>query len=150
MVREAKSRVFQIKSVFIPIIVKTSTSFYVDSANGSDNNPGISPEQPWQSLAKVEATRFAPGSVIHFNRGSTWTGSLLISDSGVPGNPITFTAYGSGQPPILTNPGDSINQTRGILVDADWVVIEDFKIQDVFMRGADREGSDHNIIRRWK
>jgi hypothetical protein len=148
MDREAKSLIFQNNSVFLPIVVKTPSSFYVDSANGSDNNPGTSPEQPWQSLAKVEATRYAPGSIIHFKRGSTWTGRLLINDSGVQGNPITFTAYGSGLPPILTNPGDSINRTRGFLVDADWVVIEDFKIQDVFMAGVQiGKGSDHNLIR---
>ena len=141
----------QIDSVFLPIVLKNFTStanYYVDSEKGSDDNPGTTPDLPWQNLTKVQATRFIPGSVIHFKRDSSWTGSLLIHDSGEPGDPITFTAYGSGQLPVLRNPGDSNNRTKAVVIDADWIVVEDFLIQDVFLAGVQvLRNSEHNVIR---
>ena len=136
--------------IYLPVVLNNALgpNYYVDSLNGSDANPGTTPDLPWQSLDKVQATRFEPGSVIHFKRGSSWTGSLLIQDSGQPGYPIVFTAYGSGQQPVLTNPGDATHRTKAVVIDADWVVVEDFLIQDVFLAGVQVLGnSDHNIIR---
>src|SRR4051794_2493591 len=52
--------------------------FYVDSIAGSDSNAGTSSSAPWQSLNKVNNTTFAPGDVINFKRGSTWTGTTLV------------------------------------------------------------------------
>jgi hypothetical protein len=138
-------------SLFLPVVIRfpdVSPNYYVDSVNGSDANPGTTPDFPWQSLEKVEATQFVPGSVIHFKRGSTWTGSLLIRGSGQPGKPIIFTAYGSGQSPVLRNPGDATSRTKGIVIDADWVVVDNFLIQDVFLAGIQvLNGSEHNVIR---
>jgi hypothetical protein len=136
--------------VFLPIISNNATSgpqYYVDSQSGSDSNPGTTPKLAWKSLEKVQATRFTPDSVIYLKRDSIWTGSLLIRDSGQSGHPITFTAYGSGQPPILRNPGDATHRTKAVVIDADWVVVENFLIQDVFLAGVQvLKNSEHNLI----
>jgi hypothetical protein len=141
----------QLNSAYLPITMNTSNfgpNYYVDSFSGSDANPGTTPDLPWQSLEKVQDTRFGPGSVIHFKRGSTWTGSLLIRDSGQPGIPITFTAYGRGQQPVLRNPGDANTRTKEVVIDADWIVVENFLIQDVFMAGIQvLKDSEHDVIR---
>ena len=135
--------------VFLPLISSnTHTNYYIDSISGSDANPGTSSARPWRSLVNVQDTHFTPGSVIHFKRGSVWTGSLLIRDSGQPINPIVFTAYGSGERPVLRNPGDANHRTKGILIDADWVVVEDLLIRDVFHAGIHvLRNSEHNVIK---
>jgi len=56
-------------------------------------------------LAKVNSSTFVAGDVVALDRGETFTGSAKVSNSGTSTNPITFTAYGSGSQPILTNPG---------------------------------------------
>jgi hypothetical protein len=125
-------------------------NYYVDSLAGSDKNSGTSESEPWASLAPVHARNFQPGDVIHFKRGSSWTGGLVIDDSGVEGNPILFKAYGSGDKPIITNPGswDSNRWSSAVKINADWVVVEDMLVRDaheagVFILG----GSDHNVVR---
>jgi len=135
--------------IYIPFVSNTNFSnYYVDSVSGSDANPGTSPSQPWRSLAQLQDTRFAPGSIIHFKRGSVWTGNLLIRDSGQPNNPIVFTTYGSGERPVLRNPGDTNHRTKGVLIDADWVVVEGLLIRDVFHAGIHvLRDSEHNVIR---
>ncbi len=76
-------------------------TYYVDATNGDDDNDGRSPEQAWQSLAKVSETSFEPGDVIAFKRGEVWQGRLTISSSGTEDAPIVFTAYGSGEKPVI-------------------------------------------------
>jgi hypothetical protein len=135
-------------TLYLPGVLKSfSTSgYYVDCANGNDANSGTSPGDAWRTLAPVCATQFEPGSVIHLKRGCTWSGGLVIDDSGEAGNPITFTAYGEGERPIITNPGNADRWTNGITVNADWVIITDLLVQDVHRAGFMVNGN-RNIIR---
>ena len=75
-----------------------AATFYV-SPQGSDANDGLSPSTPWQTVAKVNGSRFQPGDQILFQRGGQWRESLDAPSSGAPGNPITFADYGSGAKP---------------------------------------------------
>jgi hypothetical protein len=70
------------------------TTYYV-STSGSDSNSGTSTSAPWASVAKVDATTFAPGDTILFQRGDQWHGDLIASSSGTAGNPITYADYGN-------------------------------------------------------
>jgi hypothetical protein len=125
-------------------------NYYVDSVGGSDKNSGTSENEPWASLTPVHAHNFQPGDVIHFKRGSSWTGGLVIDDSGVEGNPILFKAYGSGEKPIISNPGswDSNRWSSAAKIDANWVVLEDILVRDAHEAGVHiSDGSDHNVVR---
>jgi parallel beta-helix repeat protein len=73
-----------------------AATYYVSNA-GNDANAGLSPASPWQTLAKVNATTFTPGDQILFNRGDTFYGSLLLSQSS-----LTVDAYGAGPLPVIT------------------------------------------------
>ncbi|MGD0461703.1 MAG: hypothetical protein ABSB74_04365 [Tepidisphaeraceae bacterium] len=76
-------------------------TYYV-SPTGSDSNSGTSPRSPWQTLAKVDSTTFAPGSQILFRDGGNWYGQrLTVSSSGTPTDPITYGSYGSGANPTF-------------------------------------------------
>src|ERR1700756_2558058 len=78
---------------------------YVNSADphADDSGPG-SIDRPWKSLAAVNSHTFKPGDSVYFARGSSYAGGVEIRNSGLPGKPITFGAYGSGEAPRFTNP----------------------------------------------
>jgi hypothetical protein len=81
------------------------TVYYVDATGGNNSNSGTSTGSAWQTLAKVNSSNFVAGDVIAFKRGQTFSGSATIDNAGTSTNFITITAYGSGNQPILTNPG---------------------------------------------
>jgi len=87
------------------------TGYYVDSVNGNDGNSGTSTGSPWKSLAKVNATTFAPGDKIMFKAGGAWTGQLWPKGSGTAGNPIVIDRYGTGTAPRIDGGGSSFTQT---------------------------------------
>ena len=84
-----------------PVSQDPSFIYYVDSANGSDSNPGTL-AQPWKTIAKVNATPLLPGQSVAFQAGGVWREQLTVPSSGRAKNPITFTSYGSGAQPIIT------------------------------------------------
>lgn len=80
-----------------------AASYYVSSsdANRSDTGPG-SLSQPWATVAKVNASTYAPGDTIYFKCGDQWRESLTAPSSGSSAGRITFTSYGTGAKPILS------------------------------------------------
>ena len=136
-----------IANVTINVPACFSNCFYVDSINGSDANPGTSPSAPWQTLAPVNSHLFIPGDIIKFKRGSSWTGNLIIDDSGIEGNPITYTSYGIGAKPIFRNPGNPGEITRAIRIDASWIVVSGFFLLDTTDAGLRiYTDANHNVI----
>ena len=85
-----------------------AAEYYVDSAAGDDAAAGTSPQTAWRSLEKVNAAELRPGDVVRFKRGGLWRGSLAPR-SGEPGNPVTYTSYGTGPKPILQQ---SVDRSR--------------------------------------
>ncbi len=97
---------------FIPGETYTGTAYYV-SPDGSDENDGLSPETPWQSVFKViqESNWFDRGGclkygdAVFFERGGLWRLPLdgdaelflYMNQAGV-----TYSAYGEGDKPIIT------------------------------------------------
>lgn len=90
---------FGVGSLFLAQTASAAT-YYVSSA-GSDAADG-SQANPWQTIAKVNASTLAAGDQVLFRRGDTFEGSLIPPSSGAAGNPIVFGAYGSGAKPIIT------------------------------------------------
>ena len=74
-----------------------SCTYYVDSVNGSDANPGNDPNLAYQHLATVPAV--ANGSTVCLRRGSTFTDSLYIGVSGDTRNNVTVEDYGPANLP---------------------------------------------------
>ncbi len=69
---------------------------YYVSSDGSDTQNGLSPENAWQSLERVNRGSFKPNDVIRFHRGDTWRGQLIPQSGGETG-PVTYGAYGMGE-----------------------------------------------------
>ncbi|MDH4317628.1 MAG: right-handed parallel beta-helix repeat-containing protein [Desulfobulbaceae bacterium] len=87
----------------LSLLAATTSSaidYHVDATLGRDYNPGTE-QAPWQSMAKVNGSRFQPGDKILFKRGESWHESLIIPASGVHGKHLLFGAYGEGSPPLI-------------------------------------------------
>lgn len=100
--------------------------YYVDSATGNDSAAGTSAQAAWKSLARVSASGFSPGDVIAFKRGQTFTGSATIASAGTVNAPITLTSYGTGNRPVLTNPGG----WNMLVLDAPYLAVTDLSFTD--------------------
>ena len=87
-------------------------TYYVDATGGNDSNAGTATGSAWKTIAKVNASSFSAGDFILFKRSETWREPLVVPSSGSAGNPITFSAFGTGNLPLLmassskSNPGD--------------------------------------------
>jgi hypothetical protein len=93
---------FFILTAFEPTgVCDDGITYYVDAANGNDNDNGLSPSNAWKTLSKVNKESFSPGDSILFKRGETWRERLTIPSSGNQGAPITFGAYGGGDKPLI-------------------------------------------------
>jgi hypothetical protein len=76
-------------------------TYYIDGISGNDTNNGKTKETAWKSAEKINAIRFLPGDIILFKRDVVYYGSVSLSGSGIPGQPITLGAYGSGKRPVI-------------------------------------------------
>jgi hypothetical protein len=99
----------------------SGTAYYVDCTSGADTNSGTSPTSAWQSLGKANSAPLVPGASLLFKRGCTWTGTLTVSHSGTPSQPIIVGAYGSGALPTLQSNvgGTSIVSLSGSYITVD-------------------------------
>ena len=101
------------KKMFLPIllmhlaIVVNAAKYYFSSVSGDDSRTSAqaqSTKTPWQSITKLNAimSTLQPGDQVLFKRGETFYGAIVLTTSGTSGNPITFSAYGSGVKPVIT------------------------------------------------
>src|SRR5690606_26047330 len=63
------------------------------------------PDTPWKSIDKLNAVfhTLKPGDVVYLKRGDVFYGTIEVTKSGSPGNPIVFDAYGTGAKPVITS-----------------------------------------------
>ncbi|MCM4156713.1 hypothetical protein DHD80_11930 [Gramella sp. AN32] len=90
------------------------TTYYIDNWKGDDLNSGISTENAWKSLDKVNSMTFEPGDNILFKANGVWNGQLLLDDSGTEGAPIVVSSYGKGNKPIINGGGSIRNNAAAI------------------------------------
>src|SRR6202167_611297 len=82
--------------------IESPHAYYLDSSAGDDSNSGLSPSSAWLTIGKVNSTALAPGDTVYFRRGEVWRETLEPQRGGGAGRPVTFPAYGSGAPPIIS------------------------------------------------
>jgi uncharacterized repeat protein (TIGR02059 family) len=74
----------------------SATNYYVSSSTGNDALDGKSAANAWKTISKVNGKTFLPGDSILFKEGDSWRETLIVSSSGVAGNYINYSSYGSG------------------------------------------------------
>jgi hypothetical protein len=78
-----------------------ATTYYV-SCSGNDNNNCTSISTPWATLSKASSASYAAGDQVLLQDRCVWTtGTFQPASSGVSGNPIVFSNYGSGSLPRI-------------------------------------------------
>ena len=96
-----------------------ATTFYFDSAAGSDANDGLTPATAWQTLEKANAVPAQPGDKVLFRRGGVWRGTLKPK-SGEEGRPVLYSSYGKGPKPVFqqsvdrSRPEDWFEESPGV------------------------------------
>lgn len=98
---------------------------YFLSDAGDDQRDGIAPERAWRTLERVPVARLRPGDRILLRGGDQFHGSLLLSVSGAPDQPITVASFGTGRAAILPPPG-----INGVTIrDAGHLVVRDLDLR---------------------
>jgi len=77
----------------------------MDATNGDDSQDGKTTETAWQSLDRLSAEEFGPGTTILFKSGEEWSGELTTKGSGDENNPIRLDRYGEGDKPVIHGNG---------------------------------------------
>jgi hypothetical protein len=88
-----------------------ATTYYVDSANGSNNFDGKTTTTAWQNVAAVNARTFASGDKILFSRGRSF---VYNSPLRLKGSGVIIDSFGSGSLPQLQNTSTNMS---GCVVD---------------------------------
>lgn len=149
--------IYKLKYIFQLLILAGSsislfaTGYYFNNEKGLDSNSGKSVHDPLKTLSFLDSVQLHPGDSVNFACGSMWKKAawecvFIIDDSGTESDPITFRSYGKGEKPTFSNGGQVWN--KGIMINADYIIIEDLKVIDTGSGGFEiADGADHNIIR---
>ncbi|MCJ8331648.1 MAG: hypothetical protein HRT89_09655 [Lentisphaeria bacterium] len=150
---------FLIISILLPVTCGAK-DYYIDSVGGSDRKNGRSKSSAWKSHKKVESASLKAGDVVHFKRGSSFSGSLVIKGSGKKSKPIRLTSYGTGALPKFTNSSTRDASGNAIILRGDYIIVENLHFHDtpgekvsgmlIMTKLAAlriEHGSDHCIIR---
>ncbi len=100
-----------------------SAATYYVSPEGDDEADGLSPENAWRSLGRVNAHSFVAGEQVLLEGGATFTDTglrFLAEDVGSATNPIVVGSYGEGRA-IIKPAGDvhpiEVYNTAGIVIE---------------------------------
>ena len=116
--------------LFVQITYCSGVDYYIDSVNGSDENDGLSIATPWKSHIKAETVSLSAGDVVHFKKGSAFSGNIRISESGTATKPIRLTSYGKGKLPKFTNPTTRDANGNAITLGGDYIIVENLHFHD--------------------
>jgi hypothetical protein len=119
----------------------SATAYYLSDA-GSDSNVGTSADSPWKSLAKINDTVLGPGDTVSFRRGDSWTGGVVVNQSGTARQAITLNGYGSGSPPTILV-GQSGNCVR---INGNFVTVDGLRAEGCGYAGFSIHG-DNGVVK---
>ena len=94
---------------------------YFVSNGGSDSNTGLSPDDAWRSISKINDLIIKPGDKVLFKGGEEFSGNLYLDseDANNSANPILISSYGGGRAKInaASEYGIYAYNTSGIRID---------------------------------
>ena len=76
-------------------------AIYYVSADGCDRNDGQTPQTAFQSIQRVNEI-LTGGDTVQFRRGDTFYGQLRPPRTNTTDSPTTYTAYGEGPKPVIS------------------------------------------------
>jgi len=120
-----------------------NTAYYVDEKSGDDADPGTAPEKAWKSIARANATAFAPGDRLLFAGGQTFKGTLSFTkaSSGTKEKPVAVSSFGQGRAVIAGGAGSGL-----VLTDCAHVAVKELSFVGCG-RKNDSDGTGVHLIR---
>jgi hypothetical protein len=105
-------------------------SVYYLSPQGSDTSDGRSPATAWQTIGKINATRFGPGdSLLIDSSHGAFSGCLQFTSANVTstdGNPFVVGAYGGGSWVLNSNCGSDGNASAAVTINGvSGIIVQD-------------------------
>lgn len=112
------------KKLIFCLAIIVSGSIYAEtyylSPAGNDNASGTSASEAWQTISKLNSLDLSPGTIILFEGGQIFNGSVYLSpsDANDPLNTTTISSYGTGR--AIINSGAAYGlyayNTQGIVI----------------------------------
>ena len=84
-----------------PAVKNIATTYYIDSVNGLNGNPGTSPDSPWKDFTNINGKTLGAGDRLLIKRGSVINQELRVSAKGAKDNWAEIGAYGTGTRPTI-------------------------------------------------
>lgn len=142
---------FLIKIVLLSFLLSSTgwtATYYVDSSNGNDSNPGTSTKS-FATISKAVTTA-TPGDTIRLRPGNH-KGVITITKSGEPELPITITSESSNPNEYAVIDGgatvNSSNKYGFKLRNAQWITIENLKFRNCWKEVIEIDDSNYITIR---
>ena len=104
-----------------------ASTYYLNATSGDDNNDGLSSENAWKTLKKVNEVILRQGDQVLFKSGEKWVGTLSPKGSGAEENPVKIGKYGEGDLPIIQGPGTKLSNAIYLYNQSYWE-ISDIKV----------------------
>jgi len=105
--------------VFLFSIHLNAITYYI-STSGDDNAAGTSIGTAWKSIAKLNTVNLAPGTLVLFEGGQTFLGSISLNsnDANDSNNSVHISSYGNGKAIIKSGAsmGFYAYNTKGIKI----------------------------------
>jgi len=103
------SSIYSLFCLFLVLCPETEAyakNLYFSSSTGDDTRSLEQAQDmatPWNSVDKLNSSMdlILPGDSILFRRGDIFPGQIILEKSGLPGAPIAFGAYGTGDAPVI-------------------------------------------------
>ncbi len=126
--------------LLLKIVLGETHKYYVDASSGNDTNNGLSIDNAWKTLNKVNSSKYSPGDSILFKAGEVWNGQLEIECDGAKGYPIVFSRYGEGAKPQINGLGQKNYTLR--LLNSNYTEASEF---DITNKGATAKGGRFGV-----
>jgi parallel beta-helix repeat protein len=89
------------------IHIADAANYYISNNKGDDSRTvkeAQNPQTPWKTINNLNANigLLLPGDSVLFARGESFNGTLNVTISGSTGLPIVFSAYGTGDLPVIS------------------------------------------------
>jgi len=95
-------RIIKCIAISLFVILGAQSKNYYFSSKGNDLKQGNRPSVAWQSIQKLVHLELKAGDSVLFRRGDIFSGEIVVRQSGKAGMPIVFSAYGTGELPMLS------------------------------------------------
>lgn len=123
----------------------SSRIYYMDSKKGNDNFSGVSINQAWKSLDRLNKETFKPGDRILFKAGTEYIGQFEPMGSGAENSPIVVDTYGEGTKPILHGRGEK--QQTVLLKNIEYWEINNIEVTN--LGNTDKAGRNGILVYAW-